>query len=176
MAIAKHKKGELNPYTPIGFATITEHVVLDVLGDATKEKFLSSYDLISKSLGKINVKYSSLHRENRTHVYWRFTKTRNAKIPDYYICLGMDTHATEIIRVWIIPGESVFVKKRGIIISTYREERFKMYSEDPLIYDRIFQEMNIKDKPEFRYSTQPKVNEYMYVLKKLDMEMGYEEI
>jgi len=55
---AAYKTGELDPSSFLGFATITEYVVIDVLGDATKEKFCAPYDLYSRSLGKVNVKWT----------------------------------------------------------------------------------------------------------------------
>lgn len=168
-------KGELDPDSFVGFATITEYVVLEVLGDAKKEKFCAPYDLISESLGKINVKYSIIHRGyvktvNKTYkkLFWDFSKPEASKVPDYYICLGFDEYQTEIIRVWKIPGNSEVVTKRGILIRTISEDRFKKYAIDPAIYDKTFQDLDIKTKPEFCNSTKPKVCENNYISKKHD--------
>lgn len=168
--VVKHSIGELDPDSLLGFATITEYVVLDVLGDATKEKFGAPYDLLSESLGKINVKYSILHRDSPTHRYWTFAKTPTAQIPDYYICLGMDEYQTEIIKVWKIPGSSVVVNKRGIIVRHSRDERVKKYEQDSTIYNKTLQEMNINEKPEFRNTTKPKINDTRLTLQKMELE------
>lgn len=167
---AANKIGELDPDTCIGFATITEHVVIDVLGDAIKEKFGSPYDLISESLGKVNVKYSALRRDHPNHVYWNFSKGKNSKTPDNYVCLGMDKHNTEITRVWIIPGDSEVVKEKGITVSPRRDKRLKRYEVDSAIYDKTFQEMDINSKPEFRNTTKPKISRICLSLKQIDLE------
>lgn len=171
-SIPDHVNGILDPDSYAGFATITEYTVLKVLGDATKENFCAPYDLTSRSLGKINVKYSILNRDGKNHYFWMFSKSRTAEIPDYYICLGMDEHRTEIVRVWIIPGNSKRVRIGGIFISPPKEERVKQYATDPTIYDKTFQELNIKELPEFRNVDKPKVGEYRYILKKLDDELN----
>lgn len=168
--VAAYKTGELDPSSCLGFATITEYVVMDVLGDATKENFGSSYDLISESLGKINVKCSALRSYGQTRRYWHFSKRTTAKIPDYYICLGMDKHQTEILKTWVIPGNSKVVTVKGITISPRREERVKRYATDPTIYNKTFQEMDIKTKPEFSNTTKPKINETNLIIKKWDQE------
>lgn len=179
--IRKYEKGELDPSSLIGFATITEYVVLDVLGDATKEKFCAFYDLVSESLGTINVKYSILHkdyvctiRRKYKREFWNFARPKNAKTPDYYICLGFDEYQTEIIRAWIIPGNSEVVAKKGIFIRTISEDRFKEYAVDSAIYDKTFQEMDITTKPEFRNTTIPKISEYSYKNKEVDAMYGAE--
>lgn len=168
--VAAYKTGELDPETCLGFATITEYVVIEVLGDATKERFGAPYDIFSKSLGKINVKYSTLHYSGNSD-FWHFVKNINSEIPDYYICLGMDRHQTEILKVWVIPGNSSVVTAKGIRIYPSTEERFIEYSVNHEIYDKTFQDMDIKEKPEFVNTTKPKVNERRYHYRKCDQEI-----
>jgi hypothetical protein len=169
-------KGELDPDSLTGFATITEYVVIDVLGDAKKEKFGAPYDLVSESLGRVNVKYSVLHKGYRksyvtrkctNYHYWLFSKGKYAFIPDYYICLGMDKYQTEIIRVWIVPGNSEEVSVRGISLNINNEDRLKRYRVDPTQYNTTFQNMDITTKPEFRNTTKPKVPDSRYKWKEI---------
>jgi len=165
----KSKTGELDPDSLVGFATITEYTVLKVLGDATKEKYGAPYDLISSSLGTINVKYSIIHVD-RNKRYWFFSKPRSSKIPDYYICLGFDEFQTEIIRVWLIPGNSKEIAKDGISISENKDERLKRYFVNPKIYNKTFQKMDIKKLPDFCNTTKPKVSESRYERKQWELE------
>lgn len=170
MKDAAYKNGDLDPESSLGFATITEYVVLEVLGDATKERFGAPYDLYSTSLKKINVKYSIL-RTNGNSNHWHFSKNINSATPDYYVCLGMDKHQTEILNVWIIPGDAPVVNDKGIMIYQSTEHKFHKYSVDRDIYNNTFQKMDIKEKFEFRNTTKPKVKENRYLYKKYDDEL-----
>jgi len=82
----------------------------------------------------------------------------------------MDEHNTEILKVWVIPGNSEVVNENGITISPRRGERFKIYENDPLVYNKTFQDIDIKEKPEFRNTTKPKVSNTCLTLRKMDLE------
>lgn len=69
-------QGVLDPTSDIGRATITEYVVLEVLGDCTKEKMNYKYDLTSSKYGSINVKSSKNIPIMITHI-GNFTKPLN---------------------------------------------------------------------------------------------------
>lgn len=143
--------GTLNPNSGRGIAVITEHVVFKVLNDCEKcntfRTYNAKYDLISKSLGTINVKTSALH----IYSSWRFGKRKEQTIPDYYICLGFDEDRTEIIKVFQIPGKDSIVRYYGIFITNTQKGlgRVKQYEIDAVPYNNFYQNLDIYTLPEF---------------------------
>ena len=143
--------GVLNPNSGRGIAAITEHVVYDVLKDCEKcntfRNHNAKYDLISNSLGTINVKTSALLKTN----VWHFGRRANQTIPDYYICLGFNEDRTEIVKVFQIPGNSDLVKSYGIAITNTKRglKKVLQYEIDATPYNNLYQNLDIYTLPEF---------------------------
>jgi len=135
--------GILDPSSDYGRATITEYVVLNVLGECTKEKLNAPYDLTSKEYGTINVKSSKICTldENK---FWEFHKREKEYIPDYYFCIGFSQYYHVIQHVWIIPGKAHEVKPKGIVVkkNEYGLNKFKMYEVDCNPYNKAFREFD----------------------------------
>ncbi len=150
----KYVNGVLNPNSKIGMGTITEYIVFKVLGDCIKcnsiGNFNSIYDLISKKYGRINVKASKQYNLNN-HPSWKFSKSKNEVIPNYYICLAFNADKTNFVHIWIIPSDSVYVKKR--IISVYSESKIlklKEFEVNNIPYNNIYSNLDLNNLPEFR--------------------------
>lgn len=148
--------GILNPESPTGIGVITEHIVYKILGDCEKcntiDNFDGNYDLISDKYGNINVKSSVLHKQHKNSYYWAFNKHKNAKIPDYYICLGFNKNRSEILKVWIIPYESKIVYRSGIRITNSENSlnRALQYEVDSSPYNNIYKNLDIYTLSEFK--------------------------
>lgn len=152
------RMGKLNPYSTSGQAVVTEHVVYTVLGDCVKcnnrDKFTSSVDLVSESLGEIDVKSSSLlkHRcHGNIRFEWNFHLHLNHKHPDYYVCIGFDDSKCNIEHVWIIPSDSEKVGAFAINIcnSDAGLKSVQKYEVDSCKYNEVYRGLNIHDLPEF---------------------------
>ena len=157
----KYLHGVLNPDSTVGLAVLTETVVSSVLQDCIKcnivGSFNSPYDLISDQYGTINVKSSTL-RESNT---WQFNKRDNQTIPDYYICIGLDEFRFNVLKVFIIPGNSNLVTSGGISITntTRGLVRSKEYMVNEIPYNEIYQSLTINELPEFKNYNSP--NKYI---------------
>lgn len=147
----QYVSGTLDPNFSVGRGTIIEYVVMKTLEDCKKERFNYAFDLSSSTYGSINVKSSSSHRGG-VNPTWHFIKTPNSYVPNYYICVGLDSEFKKILRVWIIPGDSKIVKTRGIVITDSDIGRKKAldYEVDPAPYQSVFTFLNIESLPEFR--------------------------
>lgn len=148
-----HLHGILDPNSKTGIGVLTENVVYTVLNDCVKcntiENFNNKYDLISEKYGTINVKSAILRNMNINTYNWHFNKNINAYIPNTYICLGFNENRTEILHVWIIPGNCNLVKRHGINISLHNLERVTQYEIDVMPYDKVYKNLNIYILPEF---------------------------
>lgn len=149
--------GLLDPWSSVGKAVISEHIVYTVLGDCIKcntiTNFNQPYDLISNKYGTINVKSSGLYKINNYDRYrWQFSIKENQAIPDYYICVGFDSTHRYITNVWMIPGTSDVVGTYCIYIinSVIGLNRVKQFAIDSKQYDNIYQSFDILELPEFR--------------------------
>lgn len=119
----------------------------------TNDDFCSKFDLISESLGTINVKSSKLFYDTIWNkYYWTFSKPKTQTIPDNYICLGFNETRTNIERVLIIPGDSNLVTKYGIIIINSKRglSRASQYEVDATLYNKVYKNIDITTLPEFR--------------------------
>lgn len=152
------RTGRLNLNSTSGQAVITEHVVYTVLSDCVKcntvEKFTSTFDLISESLGCIDVKSSSLikHRTGKNLRYeWNFHLHLNTQSPDYYVCLGLGENKDSIQHVWIIPSNSTKVGAFAINIGNSESglKSAQQYEVDSKPYNDVYQNLNIYELPEF---------------------------
>lgn len=146
-----HSAGILPPGSSIGKGTIIEYAVIVTLGDCVKEYFNCSYDIASSSLGLINVKSSAKHGNGRGGWQWTFKKSPRSKIPDVYICVGLDPEFKSILHVWEIPGGCELVGKYGISVSDSERglNRLKTYEVDPYKFNWAYMHMDITSIPEF---------------------------
>jgi len=135
--------GILDPTSDYGRATITEYVVLNVLGDCTKEKLNAPYDLTSKKYGSINVKSSKKHN-SRDIPFWEFSKRSGSYIPNFYACLAMSDYHHVIRHVWIIPVNFCDIESKGIRINCRGQgyEQFEKYEVDAEPYDKAYREFD----------------------------------
>lgn len=143
--------GMLNTEAPGGKGTMIEYVVLTTLGDCIKESFNYQFDLTSKKLGEINVKSSS--RLNSKNGYeWAFGKHPNSYIPDYFICVGMNNLYTEILHVWIIPGNSRLIGSHGIhvIDNPNGLKKVSKYEVNSTPYNEVLHSIDFTSFPEFK--------------------------
>lgn len=142
--------GQTIPNSNLGIGIITEHIVYNVLEDCIKcntvDHMFSRYDLISEKYGTINVKSSKLHKDDR----WVFQKSKRPTDPDYYVCIGFDENRTEILYVWVIPGDSQIVTKNGIYLRPNSVSRAIKYQVDSTPYNKVYQNLDITTLPEFR--------------------------
>ena len=144
--------GNLNPNSSTGIGFIAESIVYTTLADCikcnTKDNFCAQYDLISVSLGTINVKSSKLRADNNS---WLFSKLQNATIPDNYVCIGFNSSKDSIQHVWIIPNNSSLIKPYGVVISNSKKilSKFKQYEVDPEPYNKVYQSLDIYTLLEF---------------------------
>jgi len=152
------RTGKLNIKSPTGQATITEHVVFTVLGDCVKlntnEKFTSLYDLESKSLNNIDVKSSSLMTRYKptSLTRWCFHLHINTENPDNFVCIGFNQDRSEIVKVWVIPGNCDKTHSANINVTNTANglSKFKEYEVDAAPYNTIYKNLNIYELPEFR--------------------------
>jgi len=148
--------GIMNPKSNIGIGIITEYIVCKILKCFkcnTYDNFNAPYDLISEKYGTINVKSSKLYKRNNANSFvWEFSKHENSKIPDYYVCVGFNENRYEILKIWIIEGDSNLVTKRGICItnSEIGLKRVKKYEVNHIIYNEMYKNLDITTLPEFR--------------------------
>jgi hypothetical protein len=163
--------GIVKPISTIGIGIITEYVVSKVLSDCIKcntvDNFCAEYDLISKKYNTINVKSSKLYpNTKRRRGFWNFAKKYIAKIPNYYICIGFNEDKTEILHVWIIPGNSTLVRNSGIKISNsdIGLSRVIKYEVDITPYNEVYQNLDIYSLPEFCNFKQNNINDESYDL------------
>jgi len=142
--------GTLNAQRSVGKGTIIEYVVMEALEDCQKARFNYPYDLYSQKYGTINVKSSSRHKPDVSST-WRFQKTPQSYIPDYYICVGLNEDFTDIRRVWAIPGTAKIVRSHAIVItdSIRGLKRAKKYELDPEPYELAYKTIDITKLPEF---------------------------
>lgn len=142
--------GILNTKAPSGKGTIIEYTVLTTLGDCIKETFNFPYDLTSKKLGEINVKSSSRH-DSKNGYEWAFGKRPDSYIPDYFVCVGLNKEYTEILHVWVIPGNARVIGSYGVhVIDSPRGlKRVAKYEVDPVPYNEVFQSIDFTSFPEF---------------------------
>jgi len=147
---SQYHRGFLSSESKLGVGVITEHVVSMVLNDCIKcnnvNSFNKPYDLISTAYGTINVKSSKLFNTE-----WKFHKQPASFMPDNYICIGFDKSRREILKVFIIPGNSNIVTKYGIYIGNSRKGLSKAleYEVNPEPYNKVYQELDIYTLPEF---------------------------
>lgn len=148
--IPQYIRGVLDPKSFSGRGTVIEYVVLETMGDCTKQKFNYKYDLYSQKLGKINVK-SSLLKYADNHQFWNFIINPNGYTPDYYICVALDQYYANLLHVWEIPSKSNVVHNKGIVIRNSEKglERFKEYEVDVSRYNDIYKTLDITQYPEF---------------------------
>jgi hypothetical protein len=150
----KFFNGILDPNCSTGMGVITEYVVSKVLADCDKcnttETFNAPYDLVSKKYGTIDVKSVKLVLGRRNHNYWKFDRSRNRTIPDYYICLAFNINRVKIEHVWIIPSDSKIIAKTSITIAHGNIQRVQQYEVDAKPYNEVYQNLDIYTLPEFR--------------------------
>lgn len=156
----KIRTGKLNPNTTTGLALISEHVVKTALTDSrayNENNPNAEYDLESKALGYINVKSSKLHAQKLSNNgRWSFSKNTNSKEPDYYVCVGFNTERTKIIKVWIIPGNTLFHKYGLKITNSIKGlKHILTYETNPSAYDEIYQRLTITELKAFKNIEQP---------------------
>lgn len=148
--------GFSDPNTSTGMGIITEHAVFEVLGDCIKcnvpGTFGHPYDLISESLGTINVKSSKLCKSNKGSSYWQFSMNPTSIVPDFYICLGLNEDRTEILKVWAFEGDNTIIPLTGIKVtnSVNGLASVKEYEIDPVLFNEIYKNIKLTDLPEFR--------------------------
>lgn len=142
--------GMMNTEAPGGKGTMIEYVVLTTLGDCIKESFNYQFDLTSKKFGEINVKSSSRFNSLNGHE-WAFGKRPTSYIPNYFICVGMNELYTEILHVWIIPGNSRLIGSHGIhVIDSPRGlKKVSKYEVNSTPYNEVFQSIDFTSFPEF---------------------------
>lgn len=180
----QYLSGTLKTDVPIGKGTIIEYTVLTTLGDCIKESFNFPYDLTSKKLGEINVKSSS-RRDSKNGYEWAFGKRPDSYIPDYFVCVGLNNDYTEILHVWVIPGNARVIGSCGVhVIDSPRGlKRVAKYEVDPDLYNEVFQNIDISTFPEFEntYNDVLKQNKAIaqsinegYTLDKIESEYGEE--
>jgi len=148
--LPQYIRGVLDPKSFSGRGTVIEYVVLETMGDCTKQKFNYKYDLYSDKLGEINVK-SSLLKYIDNHQFWNFIINPKGYVPDYYVCVALDQYYAKLLHVWEIPGKSNVVRNKGIMIRNSEKglERFKEYEVDVSRYDEIYKTLDITKYPEF---------------------------
>ena len=156
----KIRTGILNPNTATGLALISEHIVKVALSDSSaynENNLNAEYDLESESLGYINVKSSKLHAQKLSNNgRWSFSKNANSKEPNYYICVGFNPERTKIIKVWIIPGNTLFHKYGLKITNSIKGlKRALAYETCSEAYNEIYQQLNITELKAFKNVEQP---------------------
>lgn len=142
--------GILDPTSDYGRATVTEYVVLNVLGNCQKQKANAPFDLKSKKYGTINVKSSKICTYNNVE-FWSFNKKNNSFIPDYYVCIGLSKYYHVIKHVWFIPGDADIVTPDSITINKneYGLNKAKCYEVNCDPYNNEFRSFNNSLYPEF---------------------------
>lgn len=147
-----HVKGTVKLESSNASGIIAEYVVECVLNDTlnlNKVNFHSDCDLVSKSLGRVDVKSSQFYIRPPRKA-WHFAKKAASKIPDNYVCLGFDEGKTKILHVWVIPGDSAVVAVHGVWISESRLKRVSQYEIDSTPYNTVYQNLNVHELPEFK--------------------------
>lgn len=177
LADKQYMTGLLNQDVPIGKGTMIEYVVLTTLGDCVKESFNFPYDLTSKKLGEINVKSSS-RIVSKNGGEWSFSKRPDSYIPDYYVCVGLNTEYTKIIHVWKVPGDERVVGTHGIhIIDNLKGlKKFSKYEVDSEPYDKVYQSIDFTSFPEFENINNDAFKDNMSIAKSIREGVSFDDI
>lgn len=146
-----YMKGNLDKNSNVGFAFISQRVVVKYLGLELKhdcncsEGFNHPYDLYDKDKhGKVNVKGSHLHDNN----VWTFS-LHNKYIPDTYILVGFNKIGKHILKGWIINSTNKLVSNKKCLNITNTSRALKKwykYQLDDKKLDDILYQMSKKRK------------------------------